>query len=170
MRKKEINQHDSYMTNLISKSLQPHILFYFIYDFNSLTCNDTIPLFKQFRVVGVLVTIQADSGRRQGSPWIGHHIITCRDGKPFTLTLTHRSHFRVSNEPKLYVFGLWDEAGEPVRKPRCHGENVQTPHRRTTRDRGIDSTIFKYMFLYHPYNNSLYPVVLQLNNYMSIRS
>uniref|UniRef100_A0A3P9D9W8 Ig-like domain-containing protein n=1 Tax=Maylandia zebra TaxID=106582 RepID=A0A3P9D9W8_9CICH len=32
---------------------------------------------------------------------------------------------------KLHVFGRWEEAGVPGENPRKHGENMQTPHRKT---------------------------------------
>uniref|UniRef100_A0A3Q3JVX1 G-protein coupled receptors family 1 profile domain-containing protein n=1 Tax=Monopterus albus TaxID=43700 RepID=A0A3Q3JVX1_MONAL len=38
--------------------------------------------------------------------------------------------FRDTNQPKLHVFGLWEEAGVPGENPRKHGENMQTPHRK----------------------------------------
>jgi len=75
---------------------------------------------------------QLTSGERQGTPWTGRQTIaglTHRDKQPFTLTFTPLDNLELSINlvPNLYVFGLWEEAGE---NPRWHGETMQTPHRR----------------------------------------
>ena len=31
----------------------------------------------------------------------------------------------------MHVFGWWEEAGVSGENPRIHGENMQTPHRKT---------------------------------------
>ncbi|MEQ2295565.1 hypothetical protein AMECASPLE_015765 [Ameca splendens] len=46
-------------------------------------------------------------GRKRGTPWTGCQSITG------------------------HVFGLWEEAGVPCENPRMHGENMQTPCRKT---------------------------------------
>ncbi|MEQ2305948.1 hypothetical protein AMECASPLE_003194 [Ameca splendens] len=80
--------------------------------------------------------LQLFTGERRGKPCTGHKSIAgqhrdIQDKQPCTHSLTPTGNFRETNLPKCHIFGLWEEAGGPGENPRMHGENMQTPCRKS---------------------------------------
>ncbi|MEQ2229053.1 hypothetical protein ILYODFUR_015018 [Ilyodon furcidens] len=64
-------------------------------------------------------------GWEAGSPWTGRQAIANNHAH------THSHTYGQFRETNGQVFGLWEEARVPGENPRMHGENMQTPCRKT---------------------------------------
>ncbi|MED6263534.1 hypothetical protein CHARACLAT_005505 [Characodon lateralis] len=79
--------------------------------------------------------LQLSTGERRGKP---AQVASPSQGNTGTYRTNNRahthSHLRAileTNLPKCHIFGLWEEAGVPGENPRMHGENMQTPCRKS---------------------------------------
>lgn len=88
-------------------------------------------------VAGVLASIPTVFGWRQGTSWTSQHFIAGPHGdkQPFTLAVTHRPELQICLTCTSLTCVLWDSLKENSQQRR---ENMQTPHRKRLRDRGLN--------------------------------